>query len=113
MALEKLEKTQWSAFCDRMSGGLMGKRAEIEIASQDLGIQVKTNWLPVIGLVYDARSDMMEIVLDGIEHVVLHPRELYVDYGPGGIESLGIVDHDYAWQIVLLRDPLMLPSPRT
>jgi hypothetical protein len=34
-----------------------------------------------------------------------------VDYGPGGIESLGIVDHDYAWQIVLLRDPLMLPSP--
>ena len=28
-----------------------------------------------------------------------------------GVQSLGILDKDNAWQIVLLRDPLMLPRP--
>lgn len=112
MALQKLERTQWLVFFDRMSGGLAGKRAEIEIASRASGVQVKTRWVPVLGVTYDTHNDMMEILLEGIDHVVLHPRELYVEYGSSGIESLGIVDHDDAWQIVLLRDPLMLPAPR-
>jgi hypothetical protein len=36
---------------------------------------------------------------------------LYLDSGPGGVQSLGILDQENAWQIVLLRDPLMLPNP--
>ena len=43
--------------------------------------------------------------------MVFRPREFYVDYGVTGVESLGIVDHNRVWQIVLLRDPLMLPAP--
>ena len=111
MTLRKVEKTQWSAFCERVSGGLVGKRAEIEIASLALGAQVEARWLPVIGLAYDHHSDMFEILLDGVDHLVSHPREFYVEYGPSGIESLGIVDDSRAWQIILLRDPLLLPAP--
>lgn len=111
MTLEKLERKQWPAFCAGISTSLAGKRADIAIASQTLGVQVKTRELPVVGLVYDARSDILEVVLDGIEHIVMHPRDLYVDYGPGGVASLAIVDRDHAWQIVMLHDPLMLPAP--
>jgi hypothetical protein len=28
-----------------------------------------------------------------------------------GVQSLGILDREHAWQIVLLREPLMLPRP--
>ena len=111
MGLEKIERMQWSGFCDRISAGLIGKRAEIEIASRDFGVQVETRSLPVVGLVYDPKSDVIEIMLEGLEHIVFHPYELYVDYGPAGIESLGIIDHYGVWQIVLLRDPPMLPAP--
>jgi hypothetical protein len=37
--------------------------------------------------------------------------EMYLDLGLGGVQSLGILDKDNAWQIVLLRDPLLLPRP--
>ena len=111
MTLRKLEKTQWSAFCERVSGGLVGKRAEIEIASLATGAQVQARWLPIVGLAYDHRSDMIEILLEGVEHMVSHPREFYVEYGPSGIESLGIVDDNRAWQIIVLREPLLLPAP--
>jgi hypothetical protein len=40
---------------------------------------------------------------------VFQPREMYLDFGLGGVQSLGILDNENAWQIVLLRDPLMLP----
>jgi hypothetical protein len=36
---------------------------------------------------------------------------MYLDFGLGGVQSLGILDKENAWQIVLLRDPLMLPRP--
>ena len=112
MTLRKLDRTQWSVFCSSISDVVAGKRAEIEVASLELGAQIEARWLPVIGVAYDERSDVVEILLDGIDHIVPHPREMYVDYGPSGIESLGIVDGDQAWQIILLRDPLLLPAPR-
>lgn len=112
MTSHRLEKREWRGFCDRVSLGLAGKRAAIEIASLEVGTHLQARWLPVMGLAYDPTEDVIEILLDGLEHMVFNPRELYVDYGPGGVESLGIVDHDRGWQIVLLRDPLMLPAPR-
>jgi hypothetical protein len=59
MAMQ-LEKSQWRAYFDRMSKALVGKRAEIEVASLKLGDRIEA---------------------DGTR------------------------------QIILLRDPLMLPRP--
>lgn len=109
MATRKLDKSEWRAFCDRLSKGLIGKQAEIEIASLTLGSQVQGEWLPLLGIVYDPKSDAIEIALDGLDHLVNRPRELYVDVGPGGMLSLEVVDGGGVRQIVKLRDPLMLP----
>jgi hypothetical protein len=48
--------------------------------------------LPVHRAAYDSRNDVLEILLEGPDHFVPHPRELYVDCGPGGVDSLGILD---------------------
>lgn len=109
MAARKLDKSEWRAFCDRMSKGLIGKQAEIEIASLALGSQIQGEWLPLIGITYDPKSDVIEIALDGLDHMVHRPREVYVDVDPGGLVSLEIVDGDNLRQVVKLRDPLMLP----
>ena len=109
MATRKLDKSEWRAFCDRMSKGLVGKQAEIELASLALGSQVQGEWLPLLGIAYDTKNDMMEIALDGLDHLVQRPREFYVDVGAGGMISLEVVDASGIRQIVKLRDPLMLP----
>jgi hypothetical protein len=112
MALLKLKRRMWHAFCDGVTIQLAGKRAEIEIASLDLGAQVIARWLPLLGVVYDRKNDSLQIVIDGLDHMVLKPRELYAEYGPRGLESLGVLDSEGAWQILLLRDPLSLPAPQ-
>jgi hypothetical protein len=112
MALQKVERMEWRAFCDRMSHSVVGKRAEIEVASPEIGVHCEARWLPVIGVTYDPMNDIVQITLEGLDHMVFHPRELYADLGVLGLESLGIVDDNSTWQIIVLREPLMLPAPR-
>lgn len=111
MALSKLEKKNWRTFFDRVSKGLIGKRAEIEVESLMLGAQVESRWMPVLGITYDPKDDLIEIALDNLDHMVRKPREIYVDEGPTGLISMAVLDGDGVRNIVQFRDPLMLPHP--
>jgi hypothetical protein len=94
-----------------MSTAANGKRAQIEISSPDAGVEWEARWLPISGMAYHPNNGSIEFLLDGIEQLILHPCDVYVDYGHRGLECVGIVDQDLAWQIIVLRDPLMLPAP--
>jgi hypothetical protein len=108
---QKLEKAQWRAFFDRTSQSLAGKRAEIEIASLDLGDQIEAEWLPLIGMTYDAKGDLIEVALEGLDHLIRRPHEVYfLDQG-GRLVSVDVVDADGRHHIVKLKDPLLLPPP--
>ena len=91
---------------------LEGKRAEIEVLSLRLGDQVEAEWLPLLGIVYDPKDDIVEVALDGLDHMIRKPREIYVEDGAQGLLALEIVDADDVRQIIKLRDPLALPAPR-
>ena len=75
----KLEKSEWSSFLNRISKGLEPTQAEIEIASLNLGDQIQANWVPLIGIVYDAKDDIVEVAVEGLDHIIHRPRELYVE----------------------------------
>jgi len=111
MGIQKLDRSKWIDVCAAVSSGMLGKRAEIEVVSPVDGIMIEARWLPMIGIVFDPVNDSLRIMLDGVDHFVFQPREMYLDFdfGLGGVQSLGILDNENAWQIVLLRDPLMLP----
>lgn len=111
MATRKLEKKEWRSFLDRFSTTLAGKQAEIEVVSLRLGDQVEADWLPLLGIAYDPNDDIVEVALEGLDHLIREPRELYVEEGGGGLAALEIVDSDDVKQIVKLRNPLMLPAP--
>ena len=111
MAIRKLEKRDWKGFLDGVTTLLLGKRADIEVASLALGDQIETKSVQVLGMVYDHKDDVIEIVLDGLDHLIYHPRDLYVDQNGLELSSVQIVDADGTRQIVTLHDPLMLPPP--
>ena len=112
MATRKLDKKAWKTFFDRVSKMLEGKQAEIEVASLRLGAQIQAEWLPLHGIAYDPKDDLMEVTLGGLDHMIMKPREVYVEDGPVGLESVEIIDADGIKQIVKLRNGLMLPAPR-
>jgi hypothetical protein len=111
MAIRKLGKAEWQRYFDRISKAVIGKRAEIEIASLALGDQIEAEWLPLIGIGYDPKDDILEIALDGVDHLIPHPHEIYVDETGIVLTSIEVIDRDGVSQIVQLRDPLMLPAP--
>jgi hypothetical protein len=111
MTTRKLDRKQWRTFFDGVTTILEGKEAEIEVTSLRLGDQVQAEWLPLLGITYDPEDDIVEVALEGLDHLIQKPREIYVEDGAQGIVAFEIVDADDERQIVKLRDPLMLPAP--
>jgi hypothetical protein len=111
MPTRKLDNQQWRTFLDRVSKTVMGKQAEIEVASLRLGDQVEARWLPLLGMTYDPNDDIVEVALEGLDHLISKPREIFVEDGAEGVVALEIIDADGVRQIIKLRAPLMLPAP--
>ncbi len=112
MATRTLPKPEWQSYCDHVSKGLMGKRAQIEVTGLRIGDQVAAKWLPLLGITYDSKGDLLEIALEGLDHLIAKPRAISVDDGPEGLTSMEIVDSDGRRQIVKLMNPLLLSASR-
>jgi hypothetical protein len=111
MATRQLPKDEWKAYFEVVSKILLGMRAQVEVAALNIGDQIAAEWVPMLGVVYDRANDVLRISLDGLEHVIAKPREIYVDEGEAGLSSFEVVDADSVRHIVQLREPLMLPAP--
>lgn len=111
MPPQKLDRAHWQTFCDRMSQGLARQRTDIEITAPEQGLSPTARWLPATGLTYDAYHDLIDFAVEDLGHRTLRLHELYVDMSTRGLECLCILDQSGQWQVVLLRDPLMLSTP--
>jgi hypothetical protein len=107
--LQSVPKSEWRSVFDRMSRALLGKWAEIEVASLDLGDQIMAEWVPLLGITYDSKDDLIDVALDRFNHLIRRPREITVDESPTGLGSVAIIDEGGARQVVKFKDPLMLP----
>jgi Family of unknown function (DUF5335) len=110
-----IARTEWPRFFDSLSNVAVGKRIEIEAASLELGDQIVAEWVPLLGITYDSRDDLLDIALTGLNHLIRRPREIYVHEGPQGVEIVAVVSEDGVKQVLRLKDPLMLTpsSPRS
>jgi Family of unknown function (DUF5335) len=111
MTTRKLERSEWRSFLDNVSKLLEAKEAEIEVGSLRLGDQIEAEWLPLIGITYDPKDDLVEVALEGLDHMIRRPHEIYIENGVGVLASIEIVDADGVKQIVRFKDELLLPPP--
>ena len=110
MPFLNVPKSEWRGFFDRMSKALLGKLAEVEVASLDLGDQIVAEWIPLIGITYDSADDLLDVAFDRSNHLIRHPREIVVEDSAAGLTSVAVVDEDGVRQVVRLKEPVMLPS---
>jgi hypothetical protein len=111
MADYSIEKEDWASFLEWVTQGLSGRRAEIDVLALDIGAQVETRALPLLGLAYDRKDDLIEVALDGLDHLIRNPRELSVHEEENELVSIRVVDADDVTQIIKLTGPLNLPVP--
>ena len=102
--LRNLPKTEWRGFFDRMSEPLLGKRAEVEVAALDLGDQVVDEWIPMIGITYDSKDDLVDVALERTNRLIRHPTAITVEEAPTGLTSVAVVDAEGARHVVRLKD---------
>ncbi|HEY4264804.1 MAG TPA: DUF5335 family protein [Micropepsaceae bacterium] len=106
---QALDKSQWAHYCDRLSDVLESSNAEIEVASLDLGNQIEAEWLPFHGITYDDKDDIIDIELEGLDHIINHPQALRIDEDFAGLTTLEIKDGDGIQHVVRLKEALALP----
>jgi hypothetical protein len=111
METRKLDRSDWQKFFDTYSNLLVGKLAEIEVASLSIGDQIEAGWVYLRWLTYDPKNDVIEIALENLGHMIRRPREVYLAFGPDGLSGVEITDRDGVQRIVKLRAPQALPPP--
>jgi hypothetical protein len=111
MPTYELARAEWRRYCDRLSRELAGRRVELDVASLGLGDHVEARWLPLLGIVFDARGDVLEIALDGVGHSIVGPREIHFEETERGLVSLAIVSANETVETLRFREPLRLPPP--
>jgi hypothetical protein len=75
--------------------------ADVEIMSADLGDQFEAESIHLLGVTYDPKDKAIEFELDGGEHRVSHPKEVWTVEEPDGfIKTIEIVRDDDTREIV-------------
>lgn len=105
----QLHKTSWKSYFDQISKRLAGSQVEIEIASLDIGSQIAAEWLPLLGLTYDEQDDLLAVMAEGLDHMIRHPRDVFVENSGADLHSINVIGSDGSSQIIRFREPLALP----
>ena len=108
MSRRSLARSEWRRYCDGVSKSAGGGRVELDVASLDLGDRVAARWLPLLGLVFDARGDVLEVALDGVSHSIVSPREILLEETERGLVAIEIVAPDDTVETLRFREPLRL-----
>ena len=107
MAIRTLPQAEWAAYFDaffhRKQDAGRVDYAEVHMLSPEDGAQPQTRWLPLQGLTYDLKSDVLEVLMPGLDHLVAHPRFIYVDEEAGRLDRFEVVRRDGTTEIVEIR----------
>lgn len=108
----KLQRNDWKSYFDQVSGRIEGRRAEVEVASLDLGDQIEGEWLRIEGLSYDSKDDVLYIHSDNIDHAIWHPREVVVTERGADLAAISVRGGDGSLHTARFREPLLLVASR-
>ena len=107
MSTRALARADWRRYCDGVSKATVGRRVELDVASMELGDHVEARWLPLLGLVFDARGDVLEVALDGVGHSIVSPRKVLLEETERGLVAIEVVGADETVETLRFREPLL------
>lgn len=80
MAVKKNGRREWQKYFDTFSL----KYTRDEVMSENLVVHREMQWMLLKGITYESKSDLLEIQVDKMEHLISQPKEIYVEEVGGG-----------------------------
>jgi hypothetical protein len=98
---KQIPRADWEAYFERFDREHIEAEppmaASIELISPRLGDQVEAGTAELLGLAYDPKSRLFEVLLEGRDHLVYHPEDIWVMEEEDGFITaleLGLADGD-------------------
>lgn len=111
MELRPIEKERWQVFIDELSRALQGNYVEIEVAGPIIGDQIEESWVPLSGLSYDPKEDVVFVHTEQFERAVHNPKEVVALQGDGmRVHSLVIKDAQGNVNTIKFRAPVLIEA---
>lgn len=105
-----IPRAEWQGYFERYTrehldpAGESHEAAAVEILSPELGDQVETTLVPLLGLTYDPKSNAFELSMAEVDHLAFQPLELAVlEEEDGFIAALEIRHAGGVKEIIRLR----------
>ena len=107
-ATKQIPHNQWKDQFDRFTKRYLRddrpEAATIELLSPELGDQVEAEAAHLQGISYDPRSKVLEVLLENMDHLVFHPKEIWAwEEEDGFLRSIEIVRDDGTKEILTIR----------
>ena len=105
---KQLPRAEWKDYFDRFTREHLRDdspgAATIEIMSPTLGDQFEVSSIRLLGLTFEPKSEDLEVLLENVDHLIFHPKEIWVLEGePGFIATLEVVSPDGVKEIIYVR----------
>ncbi len=111
MATREIPQDHWKDYFDHFSMVMDSELVEIEVAGLDVGDQIEAEWLPLSGISYDPKDDVVVVDAgDVLQHSIRKPRKIHVDEDDNGLHSMDIECAQGHHHILRFKAPLALPA---
>jgi hypothetical protein len=105
---KKIPREQWRDVLDRFTKRYLRddlpEAITIDHLSPELGDQVAVEEARLLGIAYDPRSKVLEVLLHDVDHLVFQPKELWVaEEEEGFLAWIEIVRDDDTKEILKIR----------
>lgn len=102
MVSRTLPPAEWQSYFARLSETVYGRQARIEVLAPALGVQVLARSSSLVGITYEPKRNTLEILVEGLDHIIEKPKAISVQEDDGVLQALEIVDRDDRHQILTL-----------
>lgn len=111
MELRPIERENWQLYLDQLSRSIQGNYVEIEVASLGTGDQIEEAWIPLIGLSYDPKEEILFVHTEQFERAIHNPKEVVALHDAGmHVRSISIKDAEGNVNTVNFRAPILIEA---
>jgi len=105
---KQIQRAEWKDYFDRFTRERLGDdtpgAVTVEVISPTLGDQFDVSAVRLLGLVYDPKSRIFEVVVEDVDHLTFDPSEIWVLEGEAGfISTIEVVKADGGKEIIFVR----------
>ncbi|GAA4257613.1 DUF5335 family protein [Azospirillum formosense] len=109
MTTTRLEEQEWHRYFSAAKNILYGRLASVQVVGADVGAQRVADRVSLLGVTFDPKGHLLDVALDGLNHLIQNPREIYVDEAPSGAIAMDVVDADGRKHIIQIGDRSVPP----